>query len=71
MGKALKQSKASKKNPQKVWPSESPSERQKSMDLIPKRGTASEVGGDISDTMDRKKQIDSSTVISSRVALEQ
>lgn len=31
---------------------------------LPKSGTASEVAGDISDTMLRKKQIDSKTVIS-------
>lgn len=32
--------------------------------MKPKSGTASEVGGDISDTMLRKKHIDKSTVIS-------
>lgn len=31
---------------------------------MPNRGTASDVGGDISDSMDRKKQMESSTVIS-------
>ena len=32
----------------------------------PSNGTASDVGGDISETIDKKKQMDSSTVISEK-----
>ena len=33
-------------------------------EIVPKSGTASDVGGDISETIDKKKQIERSTVIS-------
>ena len=37
---------------------------------MPSKGTASDVGGDISDKIERKKQIESSTVISEKILIK-